>query len=152
MRKIAMNKGKHTSLAGNMRQLFKFALVGICNNAISLAVYYMVIALNRDWYLVGNVLGFLISTLNAWIMNSRFVFHTEKRDAAAKRATFIRTYATYIISLGVSTALLYVFVEWFNIDERLAPIGCLMITVPFNFLMNKLWVYKKGNNDNDLLG
>ena len=140
VRKEPMDKEKHAPLGENIRQLFKFGLVGILNNIISLAVYYVVITIHQEWYLIGNVLGFLISTLNAWVMNSRFVFQTKKRTA---KDTFIRTYAAYIVSLGLSTALLYVFVERLGIDARLAPVGCLMITVPFNFLMNKFWVYKK---------
>ena len=140
VRKEPMDKEKHAPLGENIRQLFKFGLVGILNNIISLAVYYVVITIHQEWYLIGNVLGFLISTLNAWVMNSRFVFRPEKRTA---KDTFIRTYAAYIVSLGLSTALLYVFVERLGIDARLAPVGCLMITVPFNFLMNKFCVYKK---------
>ena len=140
VRKEPMDKEKHAPLGENIRQLFKFGLVGILNNIISLAVYYVVITIHQEWYLIGNVLGFLISTLNAWVMNSRFVFRPETRTA---KDTFIRTYAAYIVSLGLSTALLYVFVERLGIDARLAPVGCLMITVPFNFLMNKFWVYKK---------
>ena len=136
-----MDKERHESLAENARQIIGFGFVGVINNIISLAVYYIIIACNRDWYLAGNVLGFLISTLNAWMMNSRFVFRAGRKPES-RRAAFFRTYIAYIISLGMSTGLLYIFVQRLNIDTRLAPVGCLMVTIPFNFLMNKLWVYK----------
>lgn len=138
-----MDKIKRGELIGGMRQLFKFGLVGVLNNMISLIVYYTVIAINRDWYLGGNALGFFISTLNAWYMNSHFVFLSAKKGTRAKRTAFVRTYLTYMVSLGIGTALLYIFVECLGVDERLAPFGCLMLTVPFNFLMNKFWVYKR---------
>ena len=71
-----MRKIKLSSL---LPQFIKFGVVGILNNAISLAVYYLVVFLNPGFYLVGNALGFLVSTLNAYLLNSRFVFKGENK-------------------------------------------------------------------------
>lgn len=120
------------------KQFVGFGIVGVFNNLISLGVYYLVIYFNTSWYLLGNVLGFLVSTLNAYIMNSRFVFKARKLD----KGSLAKTYCTYIISLGISTLLLYVLVNKLQVDTRLAPIFSLMVTVPFNFILNRFWVYR----------
>ena len=75
-------------------------------------------------------------------MNSRYVFRSDDQNKKSPKETLIRTYITYVISLGISTALLYLFVDKLKINEKLAPIGCLMITVAFNFFMNKFWIYR----------
>ncbi len=125
----------------NALQFFKFGIVGIINNIISLIIYYIVILFNQEWYLIGNALGFLISTLNAYIMNSLFVFTQNKRHPPKKY--LIRTYVVYISSLGISTLLIYIFVQIIDISEVIAPILSLLITVPYNFLMNRFWIYRK---------
>ncbi len=125
-----------------IQQLFKFGIVGIVNNIISLTCYYIVVFIKKDWYLIGNVIGFLISTLNAWFMNSRYVFKENQKRKENSKETLIRTYLVYMVSLGISTALLYLFVDQLEVDERVAPIGCLMITIIFNFCMNKFWIYR----------
>ena len=121
------------------KQFVGFGIVGIFNNLICLAVYYLVIYFNASWYLFGNVLGFLVSTLNAYIMNSKFVFKAKKFD----KLNLGKTYCAYLISLGISTLLLYVLVNKLQVDARLAPIFSLMVTVPFNFILNRFWVYNR---------
>ena len=123
-------------------QICKFGAVGVLNNIISLAVYYIVIYFNSTWYVLGNALGFLVSTLNSYLLNSRFVFRADKSDGSGGKMLG-KTYVVYACSLGISTGLLFLFVQVLDISERIEPICSLMATVPFNYLMNKLWVYQE---------
>lgn len=120
-------------------QFVKFCLVGVSNTAISLAVYYLFLAIDRDLYIVGNMIGFFVSVLNAYFWNSRFVFHKEN----ARVRTLARTYLVYGCSLLLSTGLLYLFVERLGISEVFAPLCSLAVTVPINFLLNKLWAFRQ---------
>ena len=138
-----------------VQQFVKFGIVGVINNAISLAVYYLVVHFNSELYLAGNALGFLVSTLNAYLLNSRFVFQDKDKDKDKgrnkdKKAFSIvqlwKTYAMYTFSLCISMALLYVLVQWLSVSEKIAPIYSLMITVPLNFTLNRFWVYKKSDH------
>ncbi len=122
-------------------QFIKFGLVGVINTAISLAVYYVIVYFNEDLYLVGSVVGFLVSTLNAYLLNSKFVFNDGKKNQGKNQ--LLRTYIAYIFGLLIQTCLMYIFVEWLFIDKNIAPILCLFITTPTNYLTNKFWVYAK---------
>lgn len=124
-----------------VKQLFKFGIVGIFNNIIALSVYYIVIFINARLYILGNILGFLVSVLNAYLMNSKFVFKDKKENNSKKQVA--KTYVAYSVSLVLSTIILYVSIEDFNISEKIAPFISLMITVPINFIANKLWIYKE---------
>lgn len=128
-----------------VQQFVKFGIVGIINNAISLAVYYSVIYFNSELYLVGNALGFLVSTLNAYLLNSKFVFRPKERKVFSK-VQLVKTYAMYTFSLCISMVFLYVLVQWLSVSEKIAPICSLMVTVPLNFLLNRFWVYKEQNS------
>ena len=124
-----------------VKQFVKFGITGVVNNVISLVVYYIVIFINSKWYLFGNILGFLVSILNAYFMNSRFVFKNKKENAPKKQ--IIKTYITYTLSLLISLLILYISVEKLGIDEKIAPFIALTVTVPLNFLANKFWIYKE---------
>jgi len=124
-----------------IKQLFKFGIVGIFNNIIALSVYYIVVFINAKWYLWGNILGFLISVLNAYFMNSKYVFKNKETSDSKKQ--IVKTYIAYGVSLGLSTLILFVSVEILGISEKIAPFISLMITVPLNFVANKLWIYKE---------
>lgn len=130
-----------------VKQFFKFGIVGISNTLISLAVYYLFVWTNNNLYIIGNIVGFIVSTLNAYFWNSKFVF---KKSEKKNSVVIVKTFISYGISLGLSSALLYLTVEVLHISEFIAPIIGLVITVPLNFLMNKFWVYKeKGETNNE---
>lgn len=123
-------------------QFIKFGMVGVLNNIISLAVYYAVVFFQPELYLIGNAFGFLVSTLNAYVLNSRFVFRTAEGGTGGKK-TLAKTYVMYTIALAMSTGILYLLVDVLAVHEKIAPIISLMITVPFNFILSKVWVYKR---------
>ena len=134
-------------------QFIKFGLVGGINTIISLAIYYLFLMIDPELYLLGNVTGFVVSTLNAYIWNSKFVFKentvlSKSADHMDKPLTqaggrIVKTYISYAISLGLGTALLYFWVQFIEISPIVAPVVNLIITVPLNFCMNKFWVYKR---------
>jgi len=123
---------------GGLLQFIKFGLVGVSNTAISYAVYYAAVIIDKKYYLSGYVLGFVLSVLNAYYWNSRFVF--KKTDEKTK--TVFKTFVCYGATCVLSVSLLYMFVQLLHISEYLAPLLTLLVTVPANFFINKYWAYK----------
>ncbi len=119
-------------------QFIKFGIVGLSNTAISLGIYYLFIWINRNLYLIGNAVGFVVSVLNSYFWNSKYVFR--KKDEKLK--TLVKTFLAYSTNLLIGTILLYLFVEKLQISEVIAPLLNLVITVPLNFVLNKCWVMK----------
>lgn len=138
-------KKNTANLPSLVMQFVKFGLVGVANNLIFLAVYYLVVMVNSELYLLANVLGFLVSTMNAYLLNSRFVFRQTDGKGSSKQA-LLKTYLTYTLSLCISTGLLFLLVDIWGLSEKIAPLISLMITVPLNFVLNKLWVYSAQKN------
>lgn len=144
MQKQREMKSEKHPLQALIIQFIKFGFVGICNTGIGLLIYYFLLAVEVP-YLAANVVGFLFSTLNAYLMNQRFVFQHTKRTIS-KRSTVRRigkVYLVYLISFGIGMADLYIFVEWLKISEKIAPLLNICITTPLNYLLNKFWAFKK---------
>lgn len=125
-------------------QFIKFGIVGVSNTLISLAIYYVLVYFNCN-YIVANTLGFIISVLNAYYWNNKYVFKSKEKVNGKKDKVkqLVKVYMSYGITFLLSTVLLYVMVDLMNISEYIAPIINLCITVPLNFVMNKLWAFKK---------
>lgn len=119
---------------------FKFGLVGIVNTAVSFGVYYLVVAISQDLYFVANFLGWLIAVAVSFVLNNTLVFKDKKQTVLAK---LLKTYISYLFSLIVGSAFIFVGKNYLNLSVWLLPILSLFITVPMNFLMNRLWVYNK---------
>lgn len=118
-------------------QFFKFGLVGVLNTVIGLVSYYVFIIMGFH-YMIANVLSWLISVFNAFYWNNKYVF---KNNLSWWRA-LIKTYISYGLSFVFSAVLLFIFVEYVEISEVVAPIAILTLTIPVNFFMNKYWTFK----------
>lgn len=121
----------------NFIQFIKFGIVGLSNTFIGLGIYYLLLWLGAN-YLICNAVSWIISVFNAFYWNNKYVFKNENTWFNA----LIRTYISYGFSFLVSTVLLYLFVEWCGISKVLAPVVCLVVTIPLNFLLNKFWTFK----------
>ena len=121
----------------NIIQFFKFSLVGISNTAVGFGVYYVLFFCGVH-YLTANIISWLVSVFNAFYWNNKYVF----QSGSGWWKTLFRTYISYGASLLVSTLLMYVLVEPLKVSPVIAPVLCLLVTVPLNFLLNKFWAFK----------
>ena len=113
-------------------------------------------------------MGFIISVLNAFFWQSKFVFkESEEGEHRIWWQVLIKTYISYSFSGLFLTELLLVFwlnvinlgqylggvAAWINsfgiamsgydLAVSAAPFLNMVITVPINFLVNKFWAYRQ---------
>lgn len=120
------------------KQFIKFGLVGVSNTLISLGTYYLLYFLGIN-YLIANTIGFVVSVLNSYYWNNKYVF---KKTQSGHLKPLIKTFLSYGSTFLLSTFLLFVMVQHLGISEVIAPIITLVITIPLNFLINKFWAFK----------
>ena len=137
-----MKKLLQNPLAAKLWQFIKFGIVGVSNTLISLAVYEVCIHLGVH-YLLANLIGLVISVINAYYWNNRCVFGDgQKKPFAHHLKTYFKSLAAYGGTFLLDSVLLILWVEIVHIPETLAPILNLMITIPINFLINKYWTFQ----------
>lgn len=122
-------------------QLIKFGIVGISNTAISLVVYYIFMYLGAH-YILANTMGFILGTINAYYWNNKYVFKKKKNEERSLVKVGTKVFISYGFTFLLSTVLLYLLVDIGGISKLVAPIINLVITIPINFLLNKLWAFK----------
>lgn len=153
-------------------QFIRFGIVGFINTIISYGIYAMVIFFfgNRA-YILGSILGFVISVLSAFILSSRFVFTEEEgKEKRIWWKVLLKTYASYAFTgLLLSNLLLYMWIDVINLSRYMspavgfmskfnvnmdskdaaayaAPLINLLVTIPLNFIINKFWAYRQKEN------
>lgn len=118
-------------------QFVKFGIVGCSNTLIGFGIYYVLVWFGMH-YMIANVVSYIVSVLNAFYWNNKYVFHNTTHWLKA----IVKTYASYGFSFFVGTVLLWGLVEWIHISKYFAPLLTLVLTVPLNFAMNKFWTFK----------
>lgn len=123
-------------------QFVKFGVVGASNTLVYLAIYYLFLLVNEDLYVAGNVVGWLVSVLNAFFWSNRYVFMSENNTMRDLLKRLGKSYITYGITFILSTLLLILEIELWGMSSLIAPLANLLLTVPLNFLVNKYWTFK----------
>lgn len=108
-----------------------------------MAVYYVFLWINQDLYMIGSVLGTVLSIANAFVWSDLFVFSGNSRDFKSVMKRLAKTYVSYGGTSLLSTILLWVEVTILHVSRIYAPIVNLLITIPLNFVINKFWSFKK---------
>ena len=134
------------SLLESIIQFVTFGIVGLSNTFISYVVYIVLVAANFH-YLLASIMGFLISVVNAFYWNEKYVFKAENKAQRVWWKVFLKTFLSYAgTGLILNNILLVVWVDWFEISKVIAPIINLLITVPLNFVMNKYWAFRNNKS------
>ena len=128
-------------------QFIKFGIVGLSNTIVSNLICYIFIYINKDYIYIGQTLGFIVSVLNAYLWNNRYVF---KRSPGAPRAgwkghlkAILRVYMAYGFTLLLGYGLTYIMRNKLEISEWIIPVILLIICTPINFITNKFWAFKE---------
>ncbi|MCT7398678.1 GtrA family protein [Eubacterium sp. LFL-14] len=144
--KIRMNVNKdlkEKKIYSTLIQFIKFGIVGISNTLISYCTYAVLVWLGVN-FLLSNLIGFVVSVLNSFYWNSRYVFDLNNADTKQKLKALIKTFISYAgTGLVLSSAMLILWIDIVQLSKYIAPIINLIITVPVNFVVNKVWAFKK---------
>lgn len=123
-------------------QFIKFGIVGVSNTLISYVTYTICVFLGAN-YLIGNLVGFVVSVLNSFYWNNKYVFKSGEGQTRSWIATLLKTFAAYAgTGLVLSSVLLVLWIDVLHIPELIAPLINLVVTIPLNFLINKFWAFK----------
>ena len=137
IKEILGNKSKH------LMQFIKFGIVGLSNTLISYVTYIVLISIGVN-YLCASIAGFIVSVLNSFYWNNKYVFKQSDGEQRSLWKTLLKTFLSYAgTGLLLSNVLLVIWVELCGIPEWMAPIINLVITVPLNFVINKYWAFKE---------
>jgi len=98
--------------------------------------YFLLLQLDV-WYVTANVIGNILGFFATFLLHKYLVF--------GKKDEIVNHFVRYCILTGLNiiaqTALLYLFVESFHLDEGSAKFISWAITVLWNFFLYKYFVY-----------
>ena len=141
---ISLSEGKERALI----QFIKFGIVGVSNTllsyAINVAALLALSPLHLSWdYFAANIIAFILSVAWSFFWNNKYVFTAREGEKRNIPAALFKTYVSYAVTgLVLANVLSYIWVDVLGISKFIAPLLNLVISVPVNFVLNKLWAFK----------
>jgi dolichol-phosphate mannosyltransferase len=122
-------------------QFFRFAIVGVINTLINLAVLYILTDFLKIYYLISAVFAFLVAVTNSFILNKIWTFKENMRDKTTTK--YSKFFIISILALLINLAILYLLTSIFHIYYLISQIIAIGISLWINFFGNKLWTFKR---------
>ena len=120
------------------RQLFLYGIIGGFSALLDYCVYVVLLKLNVP-YLFANVISVHCGIICSFLLNRQYNFKV--KDKAKTR--FLSFYVIGLIGLAISTGMLYLAVEYFNLYEKYAKILTIIVVALLQFVLNKFITFRK---------
>lgn len=150
-----MKETKHNDAKEKIIEFIRFCLVGASNTVVYYVFYNLFLLLFERIHFLGtygyigaSVIAFIISVAWSYYWNARFTFKSKEGKWRLEIKGFVKSLCGYSLSgLILHNALLFVFISKIGLSKYVAPLICSLITVPLNFLFNRVFVFniKKRN-------
>ena len=134
-----------------MKQMLKFAAVGIGSGAVNFLVYNIFLFIFQYFhiftgfdYLIALIAGFILSVLWSFLLSRKYVFTAPEARAVAWYTALLKMYIVYSITgIGLNSALSLLWVEVLGIPKQIVTIINDIAGFPITYLLNKYWSFRK---------
>ncbi|MGE9984081.1 GtrA family protein [Desulfovibrio sp. SGI.169] len=120
----------------SLRQLMRYGIVGVAQNAVGYGVYLFFTWLGADPKLVVGV-SYPLAMLVSFLGNKKYTFD-HKGGAAGAGGRFLLAHAC---SYGINLGMLYVCVDRFGYPHQLVQLAAIFVCAVFLFLALKFYVF-----------
>lgn len=149
--RLKLNEGQIQSFL----QFVRFGLVGAFNTITGLLIYggslrlFQALALfPRFDYQLANLIQFVVTVFLSFVLNSLFVFKKSESETRNPWKVLLRTYAAYAFTgIFLNTIMGFVWVDIIGLPKMVSALINVIINVPINFFINKLWAFRTKKAD-----
>ena len=122
------------------KEVINYLIVGFLTTCVSIVSYFIFRKVFHIYYIVSNILSWITAITFAYFANRKYVFNSNKED---KLKEFIEFVKYRILSLLIETALMYIMVDIFKLNDGLVKIIVQVIVIILNYIFSKFIVFKR---------
>lgn len=129
-----------------LTQLAKFTIAGVFNTVIDWGIFFSLYNLLHVDPVLSQAISFTIATIVSFFVNTIWVFKTTK--AKTRKRLITEFFVLNLIALGITTVLIYLFIDRMQMNELLAKILTTIITMIYNYITRKLTLEDRAEKNN----
>ena len=119
------------SLKALNTEFTRFIFVGVVNTMSYYSIYLVLHNVFALPYLLAHIVGFFISLNISFFLNC---YVTYRIKPTLKKYLYFPL--TQVVNMSVSTALIFIFVEFLHLNSNIAPFAAVLFTVPITFVVS----------------
>ena len=134
---------------GKIREIIAYLIIGFLTTMLNLLVYYVCTNyfLNPEKIInveIANVIAWVVAVIFAYVTNRVIVFRSKDHKVLKESIKF---FLGRIFTLLLELVLMALMLSVMHIDDKIAKIICQIIIIVGNYIISKLFVFKKKDCD-----
>lgn len=127
------------------KEIILYVFFGGLTTLCNLVCYYIFAHILSVDELISTIIAFFISVLFAFATNRRYVFMSNAKGVKQTTAELIKFMGSRLFSGGLDLLLMYIFVTLLLFNDLLIKILSNIIVIILNYILSKLFVFRKKN-------
>ena len=126
------------------KNFIKYSIVSLFCTVILYFLYFLITWLRNGKYIIANLIAYIVSFSVLFIINKK-LFNSKldnKKDFMKQLSAFV---IFRVIGFVIDSSLLVLFIEKIGLINAIAKISSSLITFLFNYIVNKLFVFRNKN-------
>lgn len=136
-------------LLSKYKELISYVFWGAATTVVNYAVYFSCTRLLRIDPVGSNVIAWVVSVAFAFVVNKWLVFAARSLERAAVLRELWRFVSARVLSGGLETLLLFVFVSVLRCPDAAVKIAVSVLVVIMNYVLSKWIIFKKPSQPGD---
>lgn len=128
------------------RQIVKFLIAGGTGAFVDLSIYYVLTYVVELWYIASSVLSFVAAFWVSFGLQKFWTFRDKNIQKIAKQTTLY--FAVAVVNLSMNTLLVYIFVDYAEINKFLSKVLASGIIAIESFLVYRHVIFAKSDGVN----
>ena len=131
-------------------EIINYLIVGVLTTVVSLVSYYLLVftVLNPQHPFelqLANIISWLVAVIFAYITNRKYVFKSKNNNIKKEATKFL---GARLITLVMDMLFMFITVTLLKFNDKIMKIISNVIVIILNYLLSKLFVFIKGEENN----
>lgn len=124
------------------RETIVYLIAGILTTVVNLAVYGVLCNVFKIYYLLANVIAWIVAVIFAYIINDLWVFRSKSENMKNEIIKILKFFAARAFSLLIEEAGLFLFVKVAGFNNMVVKAFLAVVVIVLNYLFSKIYIFK----------
>ncbi len=126
-----------------MKQLLRFAAVGVLNTAVGYAVIFACMYLVGWGVVVSNIAGYAVGLVVSYTLNRTFTF----RSAAGKKREIVRFLSIFMVAYLANIGVLMLLIDHLGMHKGWAQLAAGAVYTSLFYVLSKYYVFAEAHSE-----
>lgn len=122
-------------------EVIAYAFFGVCTTIVNILVFHVCTQVIGLFYMLSNVIAWVISVSFAFVTNKKYVFGSEDRSKETWFKEATKFFEARIMTGLLDMVLMYVLISLLTVEQNISKIIVNIIVIVANYIFSRFWIF-----------